>query len=186
MNARIRDTNAEHAYYTLQASGPRGRELADILARRHTRVVVTRRVTGGLTLNFLNTIFLQPLRAEANDAEYKGWVCLLAHEACHIEQKFWIDSIQQEMRAYASQARVAQELGIDLGVIQRVFGNLNPDRAADQNIARAELSRLFGQTPAGIVYASLPLGQPVGLYALVPALRQITALVRAAFYRPMA
>lgn len=183
MSPHIHDANAQRAYLTLQTSGPRGRELAAILALRRTRVYVTDQITGGLTLNFLNTIFLQPLRRDANERDYKLWVCLLAHEASHIEQNFWVDSVHQEMRAYASQIQVAHELGIDLEAIHRAFGHLNAELSEHREIARANLNRLFGQTSAGIVYASLPVAQPTGAHAIFPALRQMAALVRAAFKR---
>lgn len=184
MNARIDDLNAIKAYESLRAGGARSRELADVLDYHKTRVYVTPRILGGLTLNFINTIFMMPLRADASDCEYKQWVALLAHEACHVEQRFWVDSVEQEIRAYTAQALVGDELGIDLGHIKRAFFDLNPARAQDLVRARAALITLFAGTPAGIVYASLPLFQPTGVRALLPALRESFAVLRAGFSRP--
>ena len=179
MSVRIDDSNAQRAFQTLQNSGPRGRALANLLNERNTRVRVWDKIPGGITLNFLNLIILEPLPTHASDAQYKAWVTLLAHEACHIEQKFWVDSIQQEMRAYATQAVVADELGIALTHIKRAFANLNFENKEHPQRAQATLQKLFPCAPAARVYAALPLKQPSGMRAIFPALRQIIALVRA-------
>ncbi len=184
MNARIDNADALRAFESLQNAGPRARELAAVLDERRTRVRVTKKIVGGLTLNFVNTIFLQPLRTQPSDFDFKFWVSLLAHEACHVEQKYWIDSVQQEIRAYATQAIVAAELGIDLGYLKHAFANLNPDSPNHQRLAQAALASLFGNTPAGIVYASLPLRQPNGIHTFIPALRELEAILRAAWQRP--
>lgn len=184
MNARIDDLNAIKAYESLRTGGARSRELADVLNRHKTRVRVTRHIVGGLTLNFFNTIFMMPLRADASDCEYKHWITLLAHEACHIEQRFWVDSVEQEIRAYTAQALVGDELGIDLHHIKHAFSDLNPSRAQDLVRAQAALVTWGAGTPAGIVYASLPLFQPTGARAFLPALREGFAVLRAGFSRP--
>src|SRR5581483_5233640 len=114
----------------LRAAGPRGRELANVLDQRGTRVYVSALVGGGFTLNFINTILLQPLRADASDDDFKIWVTLLGHEACHIEQGFWVDSVQQEIRSYIAQGIIGDELGINTGIIKDAFGALNPDSPA--------------------------------------------------------
>ncbi len=183
MNARIDHPDALRAFQVLQNAGPRARELAKVLDERRTRVRVTPKIYGGFTLNFINTIFLMPLRADASDWDFKAWASLLAHEACHVEQTFWIDSVQQEIRAYTAQAFVGDELGIDLGYIKHAFANLNPDSSEHQRLAQAALLSLFGSTPAGIVYASLPLMQPLGVHAFVPAMRQLAAVLRAGLKR---
>ncbi len=179
MSVRIKDSSAQRAFQTLQRSGPRGRALANLLDERNTRVRVWNKIPGGITLNFLNLIILHPLPTHASDAQYKAWVTLLAHEACHVEQKFWIDSVQQEMRAYATQAIVGDELGIELAHIKHIFANLNSENKEHQQHAQAALQKLFPRTPAARVYAALPLKQPSGMRAIFPALRQIIALVRA-------
>lgn len=180
MSVNLNHSDALDAYVALQNSGTRGCELANLLDQRGTHVRVTNKIVGGFALNFINTIFLQTLRADASEWEFKAWVTLLAHEACHIEQNFWADSIQQEIRAYKTQAAVGDELGIDLGYIKQAFADLNPENAEHQRLARAAMLNLFAGTPAGIVYASLPLIQPIGVRAILPALGEIATLVRAA------
>ncbi len=184
MNAKIDDANALKAYETLRASGPRGRELAGVLDARATRVRVTPRIYGGFTLNFINTIFIMPLRENASDWDYKFWVTLLGHEACHIEQRYWIDSVAQEIRAYTTQARVGDDVGIDLDHIKRAFVNLDPENAEHQILAHAALVGMFAGTSVGILYASLPLFQPTGFGAIVPGARQIVAAIRAGLAKP--
>lgn len=180
MNAKIDDANALRAYEALRTGGARSRELAAVLDGRKTRVRVTNKIVGGFTLNFINTIFLQPLRDNASEWEYKYWVTLLAHEACHVEQRYWIDSVAQEIRAYTAQAHVGDELGIDLDHLKRAFAHLNPESPEHQQLAYAALLTLFAGQPAALVYASLPLWQPIGIRAIMPGLRQIAGVIRAA------
>ena len=73
--------------------------VVNLLDERGTHVRSSNAVTGGFTLNFLNLILLQPPPANGAEAEFKRWVTILAHEACHIEQRFWVDSVEQEMGA---------------------------------------------------------------------------------------
>lgn len=167
------------AYITLREAGSRGLQLANVLDRRGTTVRVAAAVSGGFTLNFINTILLQPLRADASDFDFKIWVTLLGHEACHIEQGFWVDSVQQEIRSYIAQGMIGDELGIDTGFIKDAFGKLNPDSPDAVRLAQAAMLTLFAGQPAALVYASLPLLQPRGLGAFVSALRQLAAVVRA-------
>ncbi|HZQ07321.1 MAG TPA: hypothetical protein VFD70_12145 [Anaerolineae bacterium] len=167
------------AYIQLRDSGPRGRELAAVLDERGTHVRVSPLIVGGFTLNFINTIILQPLKPNASEWEWKYYVTLLGHEACHVEQRFWIDSVQQEIRAYTSQGIVGDDIGIDLGFIKHSFSNLNPDSPEHVRLAQAALLSLFVGQPAAIVYASLPLLQPRGLQNIGPALREIAAVIRA-------
>ncbi len=184
MKARIKDANAQRALEMLRNGGPRGKSLAEELDRRGTRVWVTSKIYGGFTLNFINTIFIYLLPPQAGEIEFRYWVSLLGHEACHVEQRYWVDSVEQEINAYRAQSVVGDELGINLDYLKHSFAHLNPKSAQDQLAARAALLTLFGATPAGIVYASLPLVQPVHLKALVPALKQMAAVVNAGLSRP--
>lgn len=177
--ARIKDTTALRALEALRNSGPRGKKLAEEMETRRTRVWVTPKIYGGFTLNFINTIFIYPLPATANETEFKYWVTLLGHEACHVEQRYWVDSVEQEINSYTAQACVADELKVDLSYIKDRFAHLNPKSTQDQQTAYQALQTLFGTTPAGTVYASLPLWQPVRLQAFRPALRQLAAVIRA-------
>jgi hypothetical protein len=186
MPLKINDPLVREAYDELRAGGPRGRELCDILDERETRVRIWKAIAGGFTLNFINSIFLQPLRPGASEWERKYWVTLLGHEACHVEQRYWVDSVQQEIRAYTTQGRVGDELGIDLGFIKHAFSHLDPDSNDHQRVAYAAMQSLFAGQPAAIVYASLPLPQPTGIRAVRPAFRQLVAVARAGLYRPKA
>lgn len=179
MTARIDEPKLRAAFEVMRNAGPRGRELAALLDARRTRARISRRIVGGFTLNFINTIFLQPLAREASEWEYRRWVTILAHEACHVEQGYWVDSVQQEISAYQTQCRVAIELGIDLVVWREAFAALNPVSPQDQTTGRANLLALFANEPAGVVYAALPLSQPRGLRAFAPGARQIAAVLRA-------
>jgi len=184
MPAKIRDPQLLEAHRALRGAGPRGRQLAEVLDERETRVRISTAIVGGFTLNFINTIFLQPPTPGASDWDRKYWITLLAHEACHVEQRYWVDSIQQEIRAYIAQGIVGDELGIELGFIKHAFTNLNPDSIEHQRVAQAAMLSLFAGQPAAIVYASLPLLQPTGLRALGPALDELAAVVRAGLRRP--
>lgn len=172
------------AYEALRTSGPTGKELAGVLDERGTRVWVVSWLYGGFTLNFLNTIFIMPLRPNATDWDYKAWVSLLGHEACHVQQRHWVDSIQQEIIAYTAQVIVGDELGINLQSYRDAFANLNPASPQHQRLAQAAMLGLFAGTPAGVVYAALPLFQPNGWAAVVPALHEGAAALRAAFTKP--
>ncbi len=168
------------AFEVMRNAGPCGRELGALLEQRATRVRISPRVVGGFTLNFINTIFLQPLSESASEWEFRQWVTLLAHEACHVEQRHWVDSVQQEIKAYQTQCIVAKELGIDLVVLREAFAALNPESASDQAAGRAAMLSLFASQPAAIVYAALPLAQPRGLRAIMPGAREIAAVLCAA------
>jgi hypothetical protein len=184
MPVKLQDPHLFEAYESLRKGGPRGRQLADVLDTRGTCVRVSPVIVGGFTLNFINTIILMPLRPNASDWDFKYWVTLLGHEACHVEQRFWVDSVQQEIRAYTTQGIVGDEIGIDLGYIKHAFSSLNPDSIEHQRIAQAAMLSLFAGQPAAIVYASLPLWQPLGMRAFTPALREVAAVIRAGLHRP--
>lgn len=186
MTLQPHELDVFRAYEVLQRCSPRGRGLVELLARRKTRVFVTSKIYGGFTLNFINMIFIQPLRPDASDWDFKAWACLLAHEACHVEQGYWIDSVEQEMIAYSTQALVGDELGINLVDYKNYFARLNPKSIADQLLAQKALLTMFVGSPAAMVYASLPLMQPTGLRAFFPAIKELAAVVRAGFRRPTA
>lgn len=180
MPVHLNEPQLRNALEMMRNAGPRGRELGALLEQRATRVRLTPRVVGGFTLNFINTIFLQPLSQNASEWEFRQWVTVLAHEACHVEQRHWVDSVQQEIIAYQAQCSVARELGIDLVVLREAFAALNPESAQDQAAGRAAMLSLFANQPAAVVYASLPLAQPHGVRAIVPGVREIAAVLRAA------
>ena len=179
MTVRTGNPDVQRACARLADTGPRGRALADLLAQRRTRIYISRAVVGGFTLNGLNAIWLQPLREGASDIEFDYWMTVLAHEACHIEQGFWVDSIVQEMRAYQTQCTVTAELNLPLGAVG-VFADLHPEVPEQRVAARLAMLSLFAGQPAAIVYAALPLMQPVRLGAILPGLRELVAVICAA------
>jgi hypothetical protein len=174
MPARFSDSQLAPVFVRLQQSGPRGGELAGVLERYDTTIRIAGWVSGGFTLNFINTIFLGPNQP----ADYL--VTLLAHEACHVEQRFLVDSVQQELVSYQAQCQVAKEIGLDLGQMND-FIPLDSAANADLDTARRLLADLFAGQPAQILYASMPLLQPSGLAAGLAAVREVAALVRAGF-----
>jgi hypothetical protein len=184
MAANINDAQVQKAFEMMRNAGPRGRELAGVLDARGTRVRISGTLLGGFTLNFLNLILLQPPDVNAGDAAFRAWVTILAHEACHVEQGFWVDSIQQELRAYVTQCQVALELGVTLAVLPDVFGKIDPNSAEQQEIGQRAMLTLFAGQSAALVYAALPLAQPERWRAILPAFGEILAVVRAALWKP--
>jgi hypothetical protein len=172
MPARITDPRLAQVNARLQQCEPRGRELAGVLDRYDTSVRFAGWVSGGFTLNLINTIFLDPRQP----LDYL--VTLLAHEACHVEQRFIVDSVEQELVSYQAQCEVAKELGVDLGQMND-FVTLSPTASADLDAARRLLVTLFAGQPAAILYASMPLLQPAGLGAGLAAVRELASLARA-------
>ena len=174
MPVKLTDPQLVQAYTRLQQCEPRGRTLTNVLDSYTTSVRFASWVSGGFTLNVINTIFLDPRQP----LDYL--VTLLAHEACHVEQQFIVDSVQQELVSYQAQCEVAKELGVDLGQMND-FVSLNPTVSADLDTARQLLVNLFAGQPAAILYASMPLFQPTGLAAGLAAARELAALARAGF-----
>ena len=178
MPVHLKDPKLQGVFNALRQCQPRGQQLADVLDRRGTTVRYTPRVAGGFTLNVINTIFLNP------NQEFMYSVTLLAHEACHVEQGFIVDSIQQEIGAYRAQLEVADELPTDVKWLKTLLDNLDPQSENYLDAARQGILGLFAGQQAAMVYASLPLMQPTGLLAIVPALREVVALVRAGLEKP--
>lgn len=174
MAVRLTDSQLSLAFVRLQQCEPRGRELASVLDRYGTTVRLAGWVSGGFTLNLINTIFVGPGQPD------NYVVTLLAHEACHVEQRFLVDSVQQELISYQAQCNVAIETGIDLGQMNG-FLALDPTASADLETASQLMALLFAGQPAAILYASMPLFQPEGLAVGIAAAREIASLVRAGF-----
>ncbi len=172
-------------YNTLESSEPRGHELAAVLERRNTRIRFAP-IVGGFTLNFINTVFLQPLPPEHSQEVFKYWVALLAHEACHVEQGFYVDSVQQEVRAYLAQCQVAQELGLVDAFVEALLKacqNVDLTQPDQLSAARRAIDDLLGPQPATMLYEALPVLQPTGFRAIIPALVELRALGRTLFIR---
>lgn len=180
MPPKISDPKVLQLYNAMQNSGARGGELAQVLDRKSTNVKFISWLVGGFTLNLINTIFLQPLSPSYDDATFKYEVTLLAHEACHVQQGFIVDSLEQEARAYLAQAQVADELGLKNDFIERLraaFANVNLQAADELDEGRRALVALLGNQPATMLYKVLPVFQPTGLRAIGPAIREVTTLI---------
>lgn len=186
MPPRFGHSDLEKIYAALQGAAPRGRELTEILARRNTTLRFAP-IVGGFTLNFINTVFLQPLPARYAPDDFNYWATLLAHEACHVEQGFFVDSVEQEIRAYLAQCQVAVELGMVnhsfINALQQAVGNVNLAHAEELSAARQALSNLFGNQPATMFYNALPLAQPRGMAAIVAAAIELRVLASALFVK---
>jgi hypothetical protein len=101
----------------------------------------------GFTVNAINTVFLADdldLTADCNLAS------LIAHEASHIRQRYWSDSLRQEADAYRVGARVMRELQ-DRGV-KRCSGTsdwltLDDEQAKDKVLSLKDRAPLYGMIP---------------------------------------
>jgi Putative metallopeptidase family (DUF6782) len=165
-NARLQKT------FDALGRTPRGAELARVLEQKKTFILLTPLISGGFTLNLVNTIALDSRQPD----DYL--VTLLAHEACHVEQGFLVDSVQQELVSYRTQCEVANQVACNIGGMAG-FAKFDPALPGDLQAAQELMTSLFNGQPAAVLYAAMPLVQPRGLVAAMPALRQIAALIRA-------
>ena len=138
-----------------------GAALAKQVDDRATNVGFSTLISGGFTLNVINSIFVDP---HLNDRNSFDWLtCILAHEYCHVQQGFWVDSIEQELIAYQMQLHVANEIGLAVGDDFKRFATLDPKNKSDLEQARVFILDLAKfSAPTQTIYASLPLFQPTG------------------------
>ena len=113
----------------LRGANDEGALLAQVLDAKKTRIAFSPLVAGGLTLNPLNAIFLQKSMEDYQGADFDVLVALLAHEARHIQQGYWVDSIAQELCSYQTQVRIGLKLGLDFGPEFGELMTLNDSRA---------------------------------------------------------
>ncbi|MBI5301363.1 MAG: hypothetical protein HY868_04430 [Chloroflexi bacterium] len=152
---------------------------ADLVAevhRRKTRVAFSSLVSGGFTLNIINTVFVDPHLD--NPASFDWLVCILAHEFCHVQQKYWVDSVEQELKCYQVQARVCQEIKLDAAKpLYDRFLPLDPKNANDLDTALQYIIELAGgSVPTQTIYKSLPKSQPTRLIQrIVAAIKELSA-----------
>lgn len=162
----------------LRGAGDEGALLAQVLDAKKTRIAFSPLVAGGLTLNPLNAIFLQKSMEDYQGADFDVLVALLAHEARHIQQGYWVDSIAQELCSYQTQLRIGQKLGLDFGPDFEQLLQLK-DSPVDLPKAQQLIVDLFPGSPAQILYEALDQEQPFGLTAVGSAFKQLRALARA-------
>lgn len=168
----------EAGEYLSRHGGAEGRDLIAALSRRRT-IVAFAPIQGGFTLNALNVLLIE---SKLKPGALSDVALVLAHEACHVAQGFWTDSIAQELAAYQVEGRLAGRLAETAPDFARETGTgrwalrwAEPDsQSLSLDDAQRLLSRIPG--PAGRLYACLPREQPRGLAAVRPALRQIAAL----------
>lgn len=163
----------------LRGAGDEGALLAQVLDAKKTRIAFSPLVAGGLTLNPLNAIFLQKSMEDYQGADFDVLVALLAHEARHIEQGYWVDSIAQELCSYQTQVRIGAKLGLDFGPGFEELMTLKDSRV-DLPKAQELIVGLFPGSPAQVLYEALDEEQPFGLIAIGSAIKQLRALSRAA------
>jgi hypothetical protein len=173
------DDTLRAALAVLRDLNEEGAELVRVVEKKRTRLAFSALVAGGISLNVLNAILIEKRFDNSTGSELQILIALVAHEARHAQQGYWVDSIQQELRSYQTQVRVAEKLGL------QVFAPLEPllrlgESPADLSAAQDLITNLFPNTPAQTLYRALPNAQPTGFATFPAALRQLRALARAA------
>lgn len=171
---------------TLQAAFERiaqlslGAELVAAANRDHTRIAFSSLISGGFTLNVIHTVLIDP---RLQDPAARDWlVCILAHELCHVQQRFWIDSVEQELLCYQLQARVCHEIGLEAAKpLYDRFLPLDPKNVNDLNTALKFILELAGGSlPTQTIYSSLPKSQPTRFaHRFFAGIKELTAAGRA-------
>jgi hypothetical protein len=162
MATKISSPVLQNAQSRIAQLGTLGADLTTAINQRGTRVIFSSLISGGFTLNVINTIFVDPHLQDPNSFDLL--VCTLAHECSHVQQGYWVDSVQQELVAYQTEARMADTLNYDYG--KQLFGKfLALDPTNPQNLDTALqyiLDLAGGSVPTQTIYKSLPKFQPTG------------------------
>lgn len=153
-----------HQAYLMAASTESGRLGHEASRKRRAGYKVAGFLSkAGFTVNAINTVFI------ASDVNFKA-VCnlagLVAHEASHIEQRWWSDSLMQEVKAYKSGARVLKELK-ERGEAR--CGDEGNWIDLDEEEAKDEVLKLESQAP---IYGMIPRNQKTGLADKAEMMRQ--------------
>jgi len=153
-----------------------GKKLEEAVRRRGRFIVDPTPLLGRAAIT-LNLLRLAVIGAEAvREGQLISLVESVAHEAAHLEQRYWSDSFEQEYRAFVAAARVLHELGY-----QDSFG-WTPDLwDLPLEAAARRIQQLFPDHPLYGRRAVIPLEQRRGWRAAWPLLRQAWALLRSAF-----
>lgn len=176
MPAKISAGSLQIAQSLIAQLGTFGNELCQAIDQRNTRVIYSNLISGGFTLNVINTIFIDPHLQDPFYADFL--VCTLAHECCHVQQGYLVDSVQQELIAYQCEAKIAEAIGYDYG--KQLFGKflaLDPKNAKDLDTALSYIIDLAGgSVPTQTIYKSLPRFQPTGFADnAAAAIKQLSA-----------
>ena len=118
----------------------------------------------GFTVNALRIVFIAQDLLSPSDKE--TLIEIIAHEASHIEQGWWSDSVKQEVEAYRRGATVMQELK-QAGKVST--GGDDAWLAADDEIAEMKLREKKALAP---LYGVIPSEQPQGWADKWEAVRQ--------------
>lgn len=137
-----------------------GADLVTAANRHNTHIAFSSLISGGFTLNVIRTVLIDPRLQDSTGFDWL--VCILAHELCHVQQEFWIDSVEQELLCYQLQARVCHELGLDAAkALYDRFLPLDPHDPHDLETALQFILELAGDSlPTQTIYSSLPKSQP--------------------------
>ena len=162
MPAKISSSVLKQAHSRIAQLGTPGAELTATIEKRGTRIVFSSIISGGFTLNAVNTILVDPHLQEP--ANFDLLICTLAHECSHVQQGHLVDSIQQELIAYRAEAMTAAALNYTYG--KELFGkflDLDPKNLQHLDIALTYILDLARSSPpTQTIYKSLPKTQPTG------------------------
>jgi len=176
MPANISSPVLQNAKDRIAQLGDLGAGLATAVDKKNTRIGFSTLVSGGFTLNVVNTIFVDPHMETPENFDLL--TCILAHECSHVQQGFLIDSIEQETIAYKVQAKICDLMNFDFG--KQYYGKflaLDHTKEADLNTAlQFILEFAGGSLPTQTIYKSLPKFQPTGAGDnIVSAFKQLSA-----------
>lgn len=153
-----------------------GADLVATVERKATNIQFSTLISGGFTLNVINSVFVDPHLQDP--ASFDWLVCILAHEYRHVQQGYWVDSVEQELLCYQLQARVCDEIGLAAAKpLYDRFLPLDPKNESDLDTALQYILELAGSSvPTQTIYKSLPKFQPTGAADnLGAAFKQVSA-----------
>lgn len=176
MPANISSPVLQNALDRIAQLGAVGAGVTQSVNDKKTRIIFSTLISGGFTLNIINTIFVDP-HLESPD-NFDLLTCILAHECSHVQQGYWVDSVEQETIAYQVQAKICELMNFDFG--KQYYGKfltLNPTQEPDLNTAlNYILEFASGSLATQTLYKSLPKFQPTGTgNNIVTAFKQISA-----------
>ena len=176
MPANISSPVLRNALDRIAQLGDLGASVAKSANDKKARIIFSTLISGGFTLNVINTIFVDP-HLESPD-NFDWLTCILAHECSHVQQGYLVDSVEQETVAYQVQAKICELMNFDPG--KQYYGKfLALDHAKEANLDTALqyiLEFAGGSVPTQTIYKSLPKFQPTGAGDnIVAAFKQISA-----------
>ena len=176
MPANISSPVLQNAKNRIAQLGDLGAGLIAAVDKKNTRISFSTLISGGFTLNVINTIFVDP-HMETRE-NFDILTCILAHECSHIQQGHLVDSVEQETLAYQVQAKICELMNFDFG--KQYYGKflaLDPAKESDLDTALKYIIEFAGGSlPTQTIYKSLPKFQPKGIGDnIVTAFKQLSA-----------